>query len=84
MLIAFRAPTSPDAVRALLASPTLPGELQPVARATAAALRVAVPGGAIVLTDDRAPVEPLTHRMIARRDRLRSSIQLSGRSHGPR
>jgi hypothetical protein len=37
VLIAFRKPTSLDAVRALLASPALPGELQPVARETAAA-----------------------------------------------
>ena len=41
VLIAFREPTSLDAVRALLASPALPGELQPVARETAAALRKA-------------------------------------------
>jgi hypothetical protein len=70
VLIAFREPTSLDAVRALLASPALPGELQPVARETAAALRRSVPGGAILLTDARAPVEPLTHQMIMRRDRL--------------
>ena len=72
VLIAFREPTSPDAVRALLASPELPGGLQEVARGTAAALRVSAPGGAAVLTDDRAPVEQLTHRMIVRRDRLRA------------
>ena len=77
VLIAFREPTSLDAVRALLASPELPGELQPVARGTAAALRRSVPGGANVLTDDRAPVEPLTRQMIMRRDRLRGG---SGRS----
>ena len=77
VLIAFREPTSLDAVRALLTSPELPGELQPVARETAAALRRSVPGGAIILTDDRAPVEPLTHQMIMRRDRLRAG---SGRS----
>jgi spermidine synthase len=77
VLIAFREPTSPDAVRALLASPELPGELEPVARETAAALRKSVPGGANVLTDDRAPVDPLTHQMIMRRDRLRAG---SGRS----
>ena len=75
MLIAFREPTSLDAVRALLASPELPGELQPVARATAAALRASVPGGAVVLTDDRAPVEALTRRMIVRRDRLRTALR---------
>ncbi len=45
MLIAFREPTSPDAVRALLASPKLPGGLEQVARATAAALRVPCPAG---------------------------------------
>ena len=75
VLIAFREPTSLDAVRALLASPQLPGELQPVARATAAALRASVPGGAVVLTDDRAPVEALTRRMIVRRDRLRTALR---------
>ena len=55
VLIAFREPTSLDAVRARLTSPALPGELQPVARETAAALRTSMPGGANVLTDDRAP-----------------------------
>jgi spermidine synthase len=69
VLIAFREPTSLDAVRALLASPGLPGELHGVASATAAALRTCVPGSAAVLTDDHAPVETLTHRMIVRRDR---------------
>jgi hypothetical protein len=64
-------------VRALLTSPALPGELQTVARETAVALRRSVPGGAIILTDDRAPVEPLTRQMIMRRDRLRAG---SGRS----
>jgi hypothetical protein len=44
--IAFREPTSLDAVRALLTSPARPGELQPVARKTAAAFRRSVPGGA--------------------------------------
>ncbi len=77
VLIAFREPTSLDAVRALLTSPALPGELQSVARKTASALRRSVPGGAIILTDDRAPVEPLTRQMIMRRDRLRAG---SGRS----
>ncbi len=72
VLIAFREPTSPETVRALLASPEVPDEIRPVARETAAALRTAVSGGGIVLTDDRAPVEPLTHRMIVRRDRLRA------------
>ena len=67
----------PDAVRALLTSPAVPGELQPVARETAAALRKPEPGDGIVLTEDRAPVEPLTHQMIMRRDRLRAG---SGRS----
>ena len=44
--IAFREPTSLDAVRALLTKPARPGELQPVARKRAAALRRSVPGGA--------------------------------------
>ena len=77
VLFAFREPTSPDNVRELLESPAVPDEIHPVARETAAALRTAVPGGGIVLTDDRAPVEPLTHRMIVRRDLLRAK---SGRS----
>jgi hypothetical protein len=72
VLFAFREPTSLDAVRALLAGPTVPGELQPAARGAAGALRVPVPDRAVVLTDDRAPVEPLTRRMIVRRDRLRA------------
>lgn len=77
VLIAFREPTSLDAVRALLTSPELPGQLHPVARKTAAGLRRSVSSGVIILTDDRAPVEPLTHQMIIRRDRLRGG---SGRS----
>jgi hypothetical protein len=71
-LVAFREPISPDAVRTLLASPELPGGLQEVARGTTAALRISAPGGATILTDDRAPVEQLTRRMIVRRDRLRA------------
>ena len=75
VLIAFREPTSLDAVRALLASPGVPAELQRVAGATAAALRTSVPGSAVVLTDDHAPVESLTRRMIVRRDRLQTALR---------
>jgi len=72
VLIAFGEETAPERVRALLSSPGLPGELVPVARAAAGALRPAAPGRGVALTDDRAPVEPLTHAMIVRRDRLRA------------
>ncbi len=75
VLITFREPTSLDAVRALLASPGVPAELQRVAGATAASLRASVPGSAVVLTDDHAPVEPLTRRMIVRRDRLQTALR---------
>jgi len=73
VLIAFREPVALEAVRARLGSPELPGELAPVARGAAAGLRAASAGSGTVLTDDRAPVEPLTHGMILRRDRLRAA-----------
>jgi hypothetical protein len=72
VLVAFREETSLDRVRALLADPALPEELRGVARAATVALRPAMPGRGAVLTDDRAPVEPLTHAMIVRRDRIRA------------
>jgi spermidine synthase len=72
VLIAFRNETSLERVRSLLAGPELPDELRDVARQVAAALRPAAAGAGLVLTDDRAPVEPLTHAMIARRDQLRA------------
>ena len=71
VLIAFREEVPPDTVRALLSDPDLPDELRPVARLATLTLRPAGPGDG-VLTDDRAPVEQLTHEMIARRDRLRA------------
>ncbi len=71
VLIAFREETSLDRVRALLSDPALPEELGAVAREATVALRPATPGRGAVLTDDRAPVEPLTHAMIVRRDLLR-------------
>jgi len=71
VLIAFREETPPDAVRARLSDPALPGELRPIARQAMLALRPAVPGR-VVLTDDRAPVEQLTHEMLERQDRLRA------------
>ena len=71
VLIAFREETPPDAVRARLSDPALPDELRPIARQAMLALRPAVPGR-VVLTDDRAPVEQLTHEMLVRQDRLRA------------
>jgi hypothetical protein len=68
VLFAFREPTRPEAVRARLDGPDLPGELAPVAGRAAAALSITARGRGIVLTDDRAPVEPLTREMIVRRD----------------
>ena len=73
VLIAFADETAPDRLRARLSNPDLPAELQPVARVVAGTLRLAAPGHGVALTDDRAPVEPLTHEMIVRRDRLRAS-----------
>jgi hypothetical protein len=73
VLIAFREPVPLEMVRARLGSAELPGELAPVARGATAALRSASAGSGTVLTDDRAPVEPLTHQMILRRDRLRAA-----------
>jgi len=71
VLVAFKEEIPLDRVRALLSDPGLHEELQGVARAATVALQPAMPGQAAVLTDDRAPVEPLTHGMIVRRDLLR-------------
>ncbi len=73
VLIAFREAIALDRVRSTLSGIALPEELRAVAQQTAAAVRPAVTGDGLVLTDDRAPVEPLTHSMIVRRDRLRSA-----------
>jgi hypothetical protein len=73
VLFAFREPPRPDVVRARLEGPDLPGELAPVAVRVAAALSTTPRGRGIVLTDDRAPVEPLTREMIVRRDGLRAT-----------
>jgi spermidine synthase len=72
VLLAFREQAPVDRLRARLADPAVPEELRGVARHTAAALRPADARPAAVLTDDRAPVEPLTRAMILRRDRLRA------------
>jgi SAM-dependent methyltransferase len=72
VLLAFREPVGPDRVRASLSSPDLPDELRPIALEAERVLRPAPAGLGVVLTDDRAPVEPLTHEMITRRDRLRA------------
>jgi MFS family permease len=71
VLIAFKEKVAPERVRSLLSDPELPEELRDVARQATDALRPAAPGHGLALTDDRAPVEPLTHAMIVRRDRLR-------------
>jgi spermidine synthase len=72
VLIAFRDEVALERVRSLLSRPAVPEELRQVANQASAMLRTAVPGAGLVLTDDRAPVEPLTHGMIVRRDRLRA------------
>lgn len=72
VLIAFREEVGMDRVLSRLSEEALPEELRAVARQTAAAVRPAVAARGLVLTDDRSPVEPLTHAMIVRRDRLRS------------
>jgi spermidine synthase len=70
VLIAFREAVTLDRVRSALSETALPEELRRVAQQTLASVRPAVAGDGLVLTDDRAPVEPLTHQMILRRDRL--------------
>jgi Spermine/spermidine synthase domain len=72
VLLAFREEVALDRVHSLLADPALPDELRQVAQQVAGVIRPGVPGRGLVLTDDRAPVEPLTHAMILRRDRLRA------------
>jgi spermidine synthase len=69
VLFAFRSATTAAAARERLAAADLPAGLGEVARRTAAGLAPARPGGAGVLTDDRAPVEATTHAMLARRAR---------------
>ncbi len=76
VLVAFRSEISTEQLHARLSDPALPIELRAVARSAMTALRPAVAGSGVVLTDDRAPVELLTHAMIARRDRSRA---MSGR-----
>ncbi len=73
VLLAFPGKVAPEQVRALLSGPGVPDELRGVAREAMTALQPAAPGRGAVLTDDRAPVEQLTHEMIARRDRLRAA-----------
>ncbi|MCM2269349.1 MAG: fused MFS/spermidine synthase [Thermoanaerobaculia bacterium] len=70
VLIAFREEIPLATLRERLANPGLSGELRLLAQRTLHALRPAAAGGGVVLTDDRAPVEALTHAMIARRERL--------------
>jgi predicted O-methyltransferase YrrM len=72
VLVAFRDEVALERVRSLLSGPSVPEELRQPANQASATLRTAVPGDGLVLTDDRAPVEPLTHGMIVRRDRLRA------------
>ena len=72
VLLAFKEKIALEQVRSLLSDAQLPDELRDVARQATAALRPAAPGHGLVLTDDRAPVEPLTHAMIVRRDRVRA------------
>jgi hypothetical protein len=69
VLIAFRTATSVDAVRERLAAAELPAGLWSVAQRTGAELGTAEAGEAAPLTDDRAPVEALTHAMLERRAR---------------
>jgi SAM-dependent methyltransferase len=71
VLIAFREKVGLEQIRSRLSGPGVSEGLRDVARQATAALRTAAPGQGFVLTDDRAPVEPLTHVMIVRRDRLR-------------
>jgi hypothetical protein len=65
--------TLAGAVIGTLEGPDLPGDLAPVAGRAAAALSITARGRGIVLTDDRAPVEPLTREMIVRRDGPRAA-----------
>ena len=74
VLLAFREPVSLDALRRRLAAPGRPGELSAIAREAAVLLRPAGAGRAPILTDDRAPVEPLTRGMIERRARRPASL----------
>jgi spermidine synthase len=73
VLFAFREPVTLDGLRAILSQPGLPSELELVARRAAVQLRPAVAGG-VALTDDLAPVERITHRMIEERRRRASSF----------
>ena len=72
VLVAFPVRVAPERVRSLLSNPDVPDELRGVAREAMTALQPAAPGHGAVLSDDRAPVEQLTHEMIARRDQLRA------------
>jgi spermidine synthase len=71
VLVAFRSATTPEALRARLAAPELPAELRPMAAKATTALLPAVAGGVAAFTDDRAPVERITHQMLRRRDARR-------------
>jgi predicted membrane-bound spermidine synthase len=63
MVLAFDEPRSPSEVRAALERAPLP--VSEIAREVAREVRPLSPeGGALVLTDDRAPVERLTRRMM--------------------
>ena len=65
IVFAFASKRSPQDLRALLSNPTAAPELKPAAAHAAATLREAVvPAGTIVFTDDRAPIEEMTRRML--------------------
>ncbi len=70
ILLGFRRPVGQEELVARLASPGVPAAVRIVARAAAGRVRPR-PGGsaAPVFTDDLAPVERMTHRMIVRRRR---------------
>jgi spermidine synthase len=73
VLVAFRQPITPAALRSRLAAADLPRELRPMAWKATSALQPATAAAGVVFTDDRAPVEQLTHQMILRRQaRLRA------------
>lgn len=65
VVFAFAAKRSLEDLRVSLSKPTVAPELAPAATHAAAALReLVVPPGTMVFTDDRAPIEEMTRRML--------------------
>ena len=65
VVFAFASKRSPQDLRMLLSSPSVAPELAPAAAHAAATVREAVvPAGTMLFTDDRAPIEEMTRRML--------------------